>query len=124
MRIIKVALPLAAVVCFGAFSVPMQASPKKSSGSKSKASESGSRKKASTSKKSSKARSSSKSAKGKTRQRAAKGKEKTSERMLAQTSAGDWIDELPAVELPEASGPAEDELLEPVSELELEADPQ
>ena len=123
MRIIKVALPLAAVVCFGALSLPVHASPKKSSSSKSKTSESGSRKKSSTSKKSSKTRSSAKATKGKTRQRAAKGKERT-ERTLAQTAGGDWIDELPAVELPEASGPAEDELLEQVTEPDLEPDSQ
>jgi hypothetical protein len=124
MRIIKVALPLAAVVCFGALSVPLQASPKKSSSSKSKTSEAGSRKKTSTTKKTSKTRSSAKATKGKTKQRAAKGKER-SERTVAQTSAGnDWIEELPPVELPEASGPVEDELLEPVAESDLEPDPQ
>lgn len=123
LRIVKFALPLAAIFSFGALGMSADAAPNKSSSSKRSASASGSKKKSSSSKKSTKSKSSAKSGKAKGKQRSAKGKDR-SEANLAQASGNDWIDELPAVELPEASGPAEDELLEPVTEPELEPDSQ
>jgi cobalamin biosynthesis Mg chelatase CobN len=113
LRVIKFALPLAAMFCFGALgSSATAAESKKSSKSRSSATA----KKASASKKSAKSKSSAKSSKSKSKQRSSKAKEKSE---TAQNSASlDWIDDLPEVELPEASGPPEDELLEPVPEPE------
>ena len=112
---IKFALPLVAAVCFAALGSPADASPKKSSTSKSRSSESGAKKKSSSSKKSSKSGKSAKASKSsKTKQRTAKSKAKASEDVALTSSAPDWIDDLPEVELPEADGPPEDELLEPV----------
>jgi hypothetical protein len=120
VRLVKFALPLAAIFCFGTLGMTADAAPKKSSSIKRSASASGAKKKSSASKKTSKSKSSAKSSKAKGKQRSAKGKDK-SERTTAQVSpANDWIEELPPVELPEASGPPEDELLEPVTEPELE----
>ena len=102
LRIIKFGLPIAAIVCLGALGPTADAAPSKKSSSSAKAR---SGKKSSASKKS-KNRSS-----GKT------GKSKNKKREAAVSSAAlDWIDELPEVELPEESGPVEDELLEPVPE--------
>ena len=99
--------------CFGALGTSADAAGSKKSSSK-KSSSSASAKKSSSSKKSAKSKSSGKSAKAKTKQRSGKAKEKSE---IAQNSASlDWIDDLPEVELPEASGPPEDELLEPVPE--------
>ena len=110
LRIIKFALPLAAIVCFGTIGVQAETNSSKKS---SKTSETA-RKKSSSSKKSSKARKSSKTTKSKSKKASAKSKAKA-ERTVAETSSSnDWIDELPPVELPEVDGPAEDELLEPV----------
>ena len=120
MRIFKFALPLVAMICFGALGIPAEAatSKKSSSSSKSRSSEAGSRKKGASAKKSGKSRkatkSSSKSTKSKSR-RADKGKQKA-EKVAEVATANDWIDELPEVELPEVAGPAEDELLEPVAD--------
>jgi hypothetical protein len=115
LRIIKFALPLAAMFCFGALGTSADAAGSKKS---SKSRSSASAKKSSGSKKSAKLKSSAKSSKSKSRQRSSKAKEKSE---TAQNSASlDWIDDLPEVELPEAGGPPEDELLEPVSEPELE----
>ena len=113
LRIIKFALPLAAMFCFGALGTSADAAGSKKSSSSSKSRSSATAKKSSASKKS-KARSSSKSTKAKGK-RSSKSKAKA-EREPAETASLDWIDELPEVELPEASGPAEDELLEPVPE--------
>ncbi len=108
MRIIKFALPLAAMVCFGALGLSAEEATSKKSSTTAKnrsASDSGARKKNSSSKRSAKARKSTKSSKAKR------------ERSRAKAAASqDWIDELPAVELPEEEGPSDDELLEPVSE--------
>ena len=117
LRIIKFALPLAAMFCFGALAPSADAAGSKKSSSK-KSSSSASSKKSSSSKKSGKSKSSGKSAKSKSK-RSSKAKEKSE---TAQNSASlDWIDDLPEVELPEASGPPEDELLEPVPEPEQPA---
>jgi len=117
MRIFKFALPLVAMICFGAVGIPAEAAPSKkssSASSKSKSgSDSGARKKSSTAKKASKSRKSSKSTKASSRGRSGKSKQKV-ERVVETTTSNDWIDELPEVELPEVAGPAEDELLEPV----------
>ena len=114
MRIFKFALPLVAMICFGAVGIPAEAAPSKkssSASSKSKSgSDSGARKKSSTAKKASKSR---KSTKASSRGRSGKSKQKV-ERVVEATTSNDWIDELPEVELPEVAGPAEDELLEPV----------
>ena len=100
--------------CFGALGPSATAAEKKSSKSRSSASA----KKSSGSKKSAKSKSSAKSSKSKGKHRS-KAKEKSE---TAQNSASlDWIDDLPEVELPEASGPPEDELLEPVPEPEQPA---
>jgi hypothetical protein len=114
LRVIKFALPLAAMFCFGALGPAADAAGSKKSSSK-KSSSSASAKKSSGSKKSAKSKSSAKSSKSKSKQRStSKAKEKSE---TAQNSASlDWIDDLPEVELPEASGPPEDELLEPVPE--------
>ena len=114
MRIFKFALPLVAMICFGAVGIPAEAAPSKkssSASSKSKSgSDSGARKKSSTAKKASKSR---KSTKASSRGRSGKSKQKV-ERVVETTTSNDWIDELPEVELPEVAGPAEDELIEPV----------
>jgi hypothetical protein len=111
LRIIKFALPLAAIFCFGALGPAADAAGSKKS---SKSRSSASAKKSSGAKKSAKSKSSGKSAKSKSKQRTSKAKDKSE---TAQNSASlDWIDDLPEVELPEASGPPEDELLEPVPE--------
>ena len=116
LRVIKFALPLAAMFCFGALGTAADAAPSKKSSKKS--SSSASAKKSSGSKKSAKSKSSAKSSKSKSKQRSSKAKGKSE---TAQRSASlDWIDDLPEVELPEASGPPEDELLEPVTEPEPE----
>ena len=101
--------------CFGALGTSADAAESKKS---SKSRSSASAKKSSASKKSAKSKSSAKSSKSKSKQRSSKAKEKS---VTAQSSASlDWIDDLPEVELPEASGPPEDELLEPVAESEPE----
>jgi hypothetical protein len=108
----KFALPLAAMFCFGTLAPTVDAAGSKKSSKKS--SSSASAKKSSSGKKSTKSKSSAKSAKAKSKQRSSKAKEKSE---TAQNSASlDWIDDLPEVELPEASGPPEDELLEPLPE--------
>ena len=110
LRIIKFGLPLAAMFCFGALGSFADAAPSKKSSSSSKSKSASSSGKKSSASKKSKSRSSAKASKSKGKQRSAK-------REAAPTSAAlDWIDDLPEVEVPEASGPVEDELLEPVPE--------
>ena len=104
LRIAKFALPLAAVVCFSALAPVAQAEAKRSSRSKNRTSESSTRKKSSAKKKSAKSKS-----------RTAKSKQKTKSRS-EEVASNEWIENLPEVELPEAPGPAEDELLEPLPE--------
>ena len=119
LRVIKFALPLAAMFCFGALGTSADAAGSKKS---SKSRSSASAKKSSGSKKSAKSKSSAKSSKSKSKQRSSKAKAKAEP---AQNSAAlDWIDELPEVELPEASGPPEDELLEPVPETPVADTPE
>jgi len=117
LRIIKFALPLAALFCFG--TLADGAEKKRSSSSKSRSSsESGSKKKSRSKKSAKSSRSSSKSAKAKSKARG--GKTKADVAKVSSSASLDWIDELPDVELPEVAGPPEDELLEPVTEPELE----
>lgn len=95
---------------------------------KKRSSSASARKKSATSKKSSKSGKSSQSRKGKGKSSTAKKKGKSERRttVKAETSQT-WIDELPEVELPTVSGPAEEELLEAVDtvdavEVDTEAD--
>ena len=128
VNIFKIAIPLAAVICFSAvapLAVAADSSAKKRSSTSAK-------KKSSSSKKSSKTSSkSAQSRKGKSKGSTAKKKQQKSERRVAKAETShEWIDELPEVELPTTSGPAEEELLEPVdtvdaeTEDDLEADPE
>ena len=117
MNIFKFAVPLAAMICFGAFAPFVHAAPKKGASSSAKSSSSSSKKK-STKKSSSKSGKSAKSSKSKaSKSSSAKSKAKPERRQakVAEESPS-WIDDLPEVELPEVSGPAEEELLEPVVE--------
>jgi hypothetical protein len=102
------------MVCFGALAPFAESATPKRSASSSKAKSSSSSKKSS--KKSSK---SSKSGKSKSSKSSAKSKSKAkSDNRQAKVAdeSPSWIEELPEVELPEASGPPEEELLEPVAE--------
>ena len=100
MRIIKFALPLAAMVCLG----PIGTSAKDTSSpsEKSSSGESGTRKKSSSSKKSAKTRKSSKSSKAKSRQATGKGKGKAQKNAAGMAASKDLADRLPPEELPEA----------------------
>ena len=120
VNIFKLVIPIAAMFCIGAFAPFAEAGSKKSSDSK-RTSSASARKKSSSSKKS--ASKSSRSSKSKSQRSAkSKKKKKSDQRTAKAETSHSWIDDLPAVELPEASGPAEDELLEPVAEAELEPD--
>ena len=121
MSIIKFAIPLAAMICFGALSLSAKetSSKKSSTASKSRStSDSGTSKKNSTSKKSAKARKSTKSTKAKSRQTGGKGKGKNHRSSAEATAAQDWVDRLPSEELPELDETPEDELLDPAAESE------
>lgn len=116
MKIIKFAFPLAALFCFTAvapLAVAADSSTKKRTSSK----------KSATTKKSSKSGKSAQSRKSKGKSSTAKKKAKSDTR-TAKAESQSWIDELPEVELPTISGPAEEELLETVDivEVETEAD--
>ena len=107
------------MVCFGALAPFAESATPKRSSSSSKSKSSSSGKKSSSSKKSSKSGKSAKSGKSKSSKSSAKSKSKAkSDNRQAKVAdeSPSWIDELPEVELPEASGPAEEELLEPVAE--------
>ena len=122
VKIIKFALPLAAVICFSA-AAPVAVAADSTSKKKSSSSASA-KKKSSNSKKSSKSGKSSQARKGKSKSSTAKKKGKTERRtttVKTETSSS-WVDELPEVELPTMSGPAEEELLEPVETIETESD--
>ncbi len=80
------------------------------------------RKKSSTSKKSSKSSKSAQSRKSKSKSSTAKKKSKSERRTVKTEASNSWIDDLPEVELPTVSGPAEGELLEPVDIVEVETD--
>lgn len=110
---IKFAIPAAALICFSAVS-SLAAPASKSGRSKNRASSEASSKKksSSSSKKSAKSRKSTKASKSKS---SARSKSSGKRDRTPEASAPSWIDELPEVELPEESGPAEDELLEPVT---------
>lgn len=117
VNIFKIAIPLAAMICFSAvapLAVAADSSGKKRSSSTS------ARKKSASSKKSAK---SSKSAQSKKRKSSTAKKKQKSERRVAkiETSSA-WIDDLPEVELPTTSGPAEEELLERVDIVEVETE--
>jgi hypothetical protein len=105
MRIIKYALPLAAMVSLGTLSVSAKDSGSRSG--KSSSSESGTRKKSSSSKKSSKARKA-KSSKAKSREGAGKGS-KVEGSAVGTAAWHDWADRLPPEELPQAEDATEDD---------------
>ena len=110
MRIIKYALPLAAMVSLSTLSVSAKDSGSRSG--KSSSSESGTRKKSSSSKKSSKTKKATKSSKAKKRQLVSK-----VEGITAGTAAWhDWADRLPPEELPQAEDTAEDDEADAVAE--------
>ena len=108
------------MICLGALAPFAESATPKRSSSSSKAKSSSSSKKSSTSKKSSKSSKSAKSSKSKSSKSSSaksKAKAKTENRQAkVADESPSWIDELPEVELPEASGPPEEELLEPVAE--------
>ena len=119
MNIFKFAIPLAAVICFSAvapLAVAADSSAKKRSSSAS------ARKKSSSSKKSAKSSKSAQTRKGKSKSSTAKKKAKSERRVVKSDTSPSWIDELPEVELPTTSGPAEEELLEPVDTVEAETE--
>ncbi|HSH37173.1 MAG TPA: hypothetical protein VK993_00185 [Chthoniobacterales bacterium] len=118
MNILKFAIPLAAIFSFSVLAPLAAASTPKRSSSQSKSkSSSSTRKKSASSKKSSKTSKSS-SRKRKSSKAASKSKAKSERRTAKAAEPQNWIDELPEVELPEAAGPAEGELLDPVAENE------
>jgi phage repressor protein C with HTH and peptisase S24 domain len=104
VRLIRFAVPVAAVFCVSAFAPFASAADSKSS-RKSRTSESA-RKKSSASKKSAKSRKATRSSKSKN----------TAKRGRAPVVSNDWIEQLPEVELPTDPGPPEDELLERVQD--------
>ncbi len=117
VNIFKIAIPLAAMICFSAvapLTVAADSSAKKRSSSTS------SKKKSS--KKSAKSSKSAQSRKGKTKSTTAKKKGKSERRTAKSEASATWIDELPEVELPTISGPAEEELLETVDMVEVETE--
>ena len=108
------------MICFSAIAplgVAADSSAKKRSSASAK-------KKGSSSKKSSKSSSkSAQSRKGKGKSSTAKKKQQKSERRTVKVETSpSWIDELPEVELPTVSGPAEEELLEHVDTVEAESE--
>ena len=121
MNIFKIAIPLAAAICFAAVA-PLAVSA--DSKTKRSSSSSSAKKKSSSSKKSAKSSKSSRKTKSKSKSssRTAKKKQKSDRRTASADTSHSWIDDLPPVELPTMSGPAEEELLEPVAETELESD--
>ncbi len=122
MKIIKFALPLAAVICFSAVA-PLAGAADSTSKKKSSSSASA-KKKSSTSKKSSKSSKSAQTRKGKSKSSTAKKKQKSERRTVKSEATQSWIDDLPEVDLPTVSGPAEGELLEPVETVEVETEPE
>ena len=118
VKIFKIAVPLAAMICFGALApFAESATPKRSSSSSKAKSSSSSKKSTKKSSKSSKSAKSSKSKSSKSSSAKSKVKAKSENRQAkVADESPSWIDELPEVELPEASGPPEEELLEPVAE--------
>ena len=122
VNIFKIAIPLAAMICFSAVAPLTVAA---DSSAKKRSSSSSAKKKSSSSKKSSKSSSkSAQSRKSKSKSSTAKKKQQKSERRVAKVeTSNEWIDELPEVELPTTSGPAEEDLLEPVDTVEAETEP-
>ena len=119
VKIIKFALPLAALICFSAaapLAVGADSDKKRRTSATAKKKSSGSKAKSKSSKsaqaKKGKSKSSTRTAKKKTERRVAK----------TDTASQSWIDDLPEVELPTVDGPAEDELLEPVADTAIDAD--
>lgn len=120
MKIIKFALPLAALICFSA-TAPLAVGA--DSDKKRRTSSTAKKKSSSSSKSKSKSSKSAQSKKGKNKSSSRTAKKKTERRVAKMdTTSHSWIDDLPEVELPTVDGPAEDELLEPVAETSLDTD--
>ena len=112
MRIIKFALPLAAMMFFGAFGAYADSPKSKRSSSTQKS--------AAAKKKSSAGKSAKSSKSSRSKQRAKKST-KSQQQTVAKASQ-DWIDDLPEVDLPEEAGAPDTALYEPAPEPELVQD--
>ena len=107
------------MICFSAVAPLAVAA---DSTSKKRSSSASARKKSSTAKKSSKSGKSAQSRKARSKSSTAKKKQKSERRTAKSDASHSWIDELPQVELPTVSGPAEEELLEPVETVEVQTE--